>query len=160
MGETKMAEFNGCPGSRMMQFNREKKHVEGEGKRQSELGQWPVQLHLVSPQAPYFSQADLLLSADCVAYALADFHKDHLKGNALAIACPKLDDGQESYLEKLTAIIDEAGINSLTVMIMQVPCCRGLLALAQRAAGQAKRKVPLKLIVVGLQGEILSEEWL
>ncbi len=155
-----MVEFSGCPGSKMMQFNREKQVAEEGGKRQSELSQWPVQLHLVSPQAPYFAQADLLLAADCVAYALADFHKDYLKGKALAIACPKLDDGQDIYLEKITVLIDSAEINSLTVMIMQVPCCRGLLALAQRAVGQAKRKVPVKLIVVGLQGEILSEEWL
>ena len=158
--ESKMAEFSGCPGSKIMQFNREEYVGEEGSKRQSQLSQWPVQLHLVSPQAPYFSQADLLLSADCVAYALADFHKDYLKGKTLAIACPKLDDGQETYLEKITALIDGAEINSLTVMIMQVPCCSGLLAIAQKAAGQAKRKVPLKLIVVGLQGEILSEEWL
>ena len=154
-----MSEFGGCPGSRMMQFQREDHAGDEGGKRRSELSQWPVQLHLVSPQAPYFQQADVVLAADCVAYALADFHKDYLKGNALAIACPKLDDGQESYLEKITSLIDDAGINSLTVMIMQVPCCRGLLALAQQAARQAKREVPLKYIVVGLHGEILSEEW-
>jgi hypothetical protein len=118
-----------------------------------------VQLHLVSPLAPYFQGADVVLSADCVAYALADFHKDYLKGKTLAIACPKLDDGQDTYLEKIVAMIDEAKINTLTVMIMQVPCCRGLLGLAQQALQAAKRKVPVKCVVVSIQGQILSEDW-
>jgi len=118
-----------------------------------------MQLHLVSPQAPYFEKADVVLSADCVAYALADFHKDYLKGKSLAIACPKLDDGQEAYVEKIVSLLDDAKINTLTVMIMQVPCCRGLLNIAQRAVQLAKRKVPVKAIVVSLQGDILSEEW-
>jgi hypothetical protein len=154
-----MSEFQGCPGSRMMNFKKDVENNDEGGKRQSCLTQWPVQLHLVSPLAPYFQGADVVLSADCVAYALADFHKDFLKGKSLAIACPKLDDGQEEYLDKIVALIDEAKINTLTVIIMQVPCCRGLLALAQKALAQTKRKVPVKAIVVGLQGDILSEEW-
>ena len=93
------------------------------------------------------------------AYALGDFHKDYLKGKTLAIACPKLDSEQEIYKEKLKALIDEAKINTLTVMIMQVPCCRGLLAIAQQVAGEAKRKIPIKLVIVGIKGEILKEEW-
>jgi predicted transcriptional regulator len=101
----------------------------------------------------------VLLSADCVAYAAGDFHRDYLKGKALAIACPKLDEGQEVYVEKIRALIDEAEINTLTVMIMQVPCCSGLLHLAQQAAASASRKVPVKCIVVGLQGNVLREEW-
>ena len=150
----------GCPGSRAMSF--EKKADDGgadTGNRPSQLGQWPVQLHLISPQAPFFQGADLLLAADCTAYALGDFHKDYLKGRKLAIACPKLDEGQEEYVEKIKALIDDAKINTLTVMIMQVPCCSGLLRIAQAAVSQAARKVPLKCIVVGLQGEILKEEW-
>jgi hypothetical protein len=119
-----------------------------------------VQLHLISPQAPHFQKADLLLAADCVAYALGGFHQDHLKGRKLAIACPKLDDGLDTYKEKLTALVDGAKINTLTVMIMQVPCCGGLLQLAQQAVAEAKRKVPIKALVVGLKGEVLSEEWL
>ena len=129
------------------------------GSRPSQLTHWPVQLHLVSPQAPHFQGCDLLLAADCTAYALGDFHKDCLKGKALAIACPKLDSEQEVYVEKITALIDEARINTLTVMIMQVPCCGGLLHLAKQAAAAAKRKVPLKCVVVGIQGGILKEEW-
>ncbi|MBI5209974.1 MAG: 4Fe-4S binding protein [Elusimicrobia bacterium] len=148
----------GCPGSRMMDFGAPAAASAG-GDVSSQLAQWPVQLHLVSPAAPYFQGADVVLAADCVAYALGDFHSKHLKGKKLAIACPKLDDGQEGYLEKLVSLIDDARINTLTVMIMQVPCCRGLLGLAERALEAAKRKVPLKAVVVGIQGGVLSEEW-
>jgi ferredoxin len=107
-----------------------------------------------------FQGKDLLLAADCVAYALGDFHRSYLKGKALAIACPKLDEGQEVYYEKLLALIDQSGISSLTVMTMEVPCCRGLLMLAQRAVEAAERKVPLTWVVVGVQGDILREEHL
>jgi len=126
----------------------------------SELTQWPVQLHLVSPVAPCFQGADVLLAADCTAFAMGDFHSGHLRGKALAVACPKLDQGQEIYLEKLTAMIDQARINTLTVLIMEVPCCGGLSLLAQEAAARASRKVPVKKMVVGLRGEIRSEAWI
>jgi len=130
-----------------------------EGTRPSQLRQWPIQLHLVSPEAQYFHKADVLLTADCVAFALGDFHKDHLAGNSIAIACPKLDEGQEVYRQKVTALVDGAQINTLTVIIMEVPCCHGLLQLAKDAVEQASRKVPIKGKVVSLQGEILNEEW-
>jgi hypothetical protein len=126
----------------------------------SELRQWPIQLHLVSPLAPYYQGADVLLAADCTAFAAGGFHNDQLKGKSLAIACPKLDQGQDVYVEKIASLVDDAGVNTVTVLIMQVPCCRGLVAIAQQALGQASRKVPLKAVVVGLQGDILSEEWL
>lgn len=149
-----------CPGSRTMQFNgKEEGGADVTGKRASELRQWPIQLHLVSPQAPYFQGADVVLAADCTAFTLGDFHKDYLKGKSLAIACPKLDDGQEVYVEKIKSWMEDAQINTLTVMIMQVPCCMGLLNLAREALGQSKRKVPLKAVVVGIRGDILSEEW-
>jgi NADPH-dependent curcumin reductase CurA len=98
------------------------------------------------------------LAADCTAFALGSFHQSFLKGRKLNIACPKLDTGQDVYYEKLTALIGEANINTLTIMIMQVPCCGGLLRLAQQAAEQANRKVPIRLVVVGLQGAILKDE--
>ena len=120
----------------------------------SALAQWPVQLHLLSPQAPFLRNADLLLAADCVAYSLGDFHAAHLRGKRLAIACPKLDSNKDKYVEKLTAMIDHSQISALTVMMMEVPCCRGLLQLAQMALANARRKIPLKQIVVSLQGEI------
>lgn len=156
------AAMHGCPGSKMMDFSKPKKEVsesDTAGARPSELQQWPIQLHLVSPLAPYFQGADVVLSADCVAFSIGDFHKDYLKGKKLAIACPKLDSEQEVYIEKITALIDQAKINTLTVMIMQVPCCRGLLNVVLQGAAKASRKVPIKSVIVGIQGDILSEEW-
>ncbi|MEJ2220075.1 MAG: hypothetical protein P8X80_04605 [Desulfobacterales bacterium] len=156
-----MDKFEGCPGSRMMDFKKADEANAGPavGKIKSQLTQWPIQMHLINPGAPYYQGADVLLTADCVAYALGDFHRDYLKDKSIAIACPKLDQGQDIYLEKIKAWIDDAKINTLTVLIMQVPCCMGLLNLAQQAADSAKRKVPVKYVVVGVQGEILQEEW-
>ena len=152
--------FDGCPGARMMDFS-EASNEDGseEGKRVSQLRQWPVQLHLVSPMAPYFQGKDIVIAADCVGYALGDFHKDYLKGKSLAIGCPKLDSEQEIYVEKVTSLIDDAKVNTITVMIMEVPCCGGLLSVVEQGAEKAKRKIPIKAIVVGIQGDIRSEEW-
>ena len=133
--------------------------VNRRGTRPSQLGQWPIQLHLVSPHAPYFKGRDLLLAADCTAFSASDFHKDFLAGKSLIIACPKLDSNKEIYLNKLTALIDEAKINTLTVLVMEVPCCSGLLILAKRSAEQASRKVPIKKIVLSIRGEVLEESW-
>jgi len=153
-------EMCGCPGSKMQDFRKDTKGGEEEGgTRQSQLRQWPIQLHLVSPQAPYYQKADVLLSADCVAFSVGDFHKDYLKGKSIAIACPKLDEGQDVYIEKIKSFIDDAKINTLTVMTMQVPCCAGLVAMARQALQSAKRKIPIKSIVVSLQGDVLSEDW-
>jgi Pyruvate/2-oxoacid:ferredoxin oxidoreductase delta subunit len=131
-----------------------------ETTQQSELTHWPIQLHLLNPAATFLQGKDIVLSADCVAYTLADFHSRFLKGKSLAIACPKLDSGMDFYIEKIRQMIDEAGINTLTVIMMQVPCCRGLLQIAQAALQKAKRKVPVKAVVVSTSGDILSEEWL
>lgn len=150
----------GCPGSRTMSFAAHPQEgAAGAGTRPSALRQWPVQLHLLSPQAPFLEGADLLLAADCVAFSVGDFHKDWLAGKALAIACPKLDSNQEVYLDKLTAMIDRSQLNTITVMIMEVPCCRGLLQLARTAASRAQRKVPVKAVLVGLQGQVLDQQW-
>ncbi|OGW78493.1 MAG: 4Fe-4S ferredoxin [Omnitrophica bacterium RIFCSPLOWO2_02_FULL_45_16] len=152
--------MGGCPGSRMQDFREDTKGGKEEvGKRQSQLRQWPIQLHLVSPEAPYYQKSDVLLAADCVAYSVGDFHKDYLKGKSIAIACPKLDEGQDVYVEKIKSFMDDAKINTLTVMTMQVPCCGGLVAMAEQALQSAKRKVPVKSIVVSLQGDVLSEDW-
>jgi hypothetical protein len=156
-----MSTFAGCPGSRIMDLSREQQRQPAPvAETPSELRNWPIQMHLISPQAPYFQGADLLVAADCTAYALGGFHGDHLKGKTLTIACPKLDQNQETYLEKVKALIDEAKVNTITVLVMQVPCCRGLVGLVSRAAVEATRKVPVKAVVVGLQGEIVSEEWM
>ena len=151
----------GCPGSQMLDFKEKEDSGAGEdvGKIESQLRQWPIQLHLVSPSAPYYQGSDVLLTADCVAYALGDFHRQFLKGKSLAIACPKLDEGQDIYQEKIKSLIEDAKINTLTVLIMQVPCCMGLLNLARQASEAAQRKIPVKSVVVGVQGEILQEEW-
>ena len=149
----------GCPGVKMMRFNADAKVDPATGAQPSMLRQWPVQLHLVSADAPYFEGADVLLAADCVAYTLGNFHNRYLKGKSLAIACPKLDASKELYLEKLTAMIDEAKINTLTAMIMEVPCCAGLLMLAKDAITHAKRKIPLTCITVGIKGNIIKEDW-
>ena len=156
-----MSEFEGCPGSKMFDFRGKDKEQQDSAavKIKSQLRQWPIQLHLISPEAPYYQGADVVLAADCVAYALGNFHTDYLKGKSIAIACPKLDEGQDIYVEKIKSWLEDAKINTLTVLIMQVPCCMGLLKLAQQAAQSSKRKVPIKAIVVSLQGEILSEDW-
>ncbi len=153
----------GCPGSRVLNFSKPDKHPansKNEAAPFSELRQWPVQLHLVHPAAPYFQEADVLLAADCIAFSMGNFHTRFLKGKGLAIACPKLDHGKEIYLEKLVSMINDARINTLTVMTMEVPCCTGLMQLARKAAETADRKVPVKSITVSLQGEAIKEEWL
>jgi ferredoxin len=174
----------GCPGSREMTFEPEARSGFTEGQRSdtdhtaadspaaghagadhagtdqpSALRQWPVQLHLINPVAGYFQGADLLVAADCVAYAMGNFHAKHLRNKSLVIACPKLDGRQEIYQQKITALIDQSQVNTVTVLIMEVPCCGGLLQLVQTAASQAQRRVPIKAIQVGVQGQVLKEEW-
>lgn len=151
----------GCPGSQSRSFEPKSIAVDKNSmiSARSELKQWPVQMHLVNPLANYFQYADVVLAADCVAFALGNFHQKYLKDKSLAIACPKLDQGQDIYIEKIRSLIDEAQINTLHVMIMQVPCCGGLLQMARTAADRANRKVPIKLTIVGIEGDILSEDW-
>jgi len=152
---------HGCPGAKILDFSNEKTEELNEtGTRKSQLRQWPIQLHLVPPNAPYFKDKDVILVADCVGYSIGDFHKNYLKNKSIAIACPKLDSNIDSYIEKLTNMIDNTKINTLTVLTMEVPCCSGLLAFAKRASENAKRKIPIKSIVVGIKGDILKEEWI
>lgn len=145
-----------CPGSRSLSFS-PRQDIREDIEMPSQLTHWPIQLHLINPAAPHYRNSDLLIAADCVAYAYADFHRNSLKGRTLTIACPKLDQRQELYGPKLTALIDEAGVNSIKIMIMQVPCCSGLLRQLVDAASRATRKVPISCVIVGLSGEILSE---
>lgn len=162
----------GCPGSAPIDFNIDMTKVEeavNQAKSEtviasgadapSELRQWPVQLHLLNPQAGYFKNADVLLAADCVAFAMGNFHNKYLKGKTLAIACPKLDTNKESYIEKLTSMITNSNINTLSVLMMEVPCCGGLVQMATMARQMSGKNIPIKKTVVGLQGEFLSEEW-
>ena len=154
-----MEPIHACPGSQMMAFKKETENGSEAtvGNNPSQLGQWPIQLHLISPTAAYFQDADVVLTADCVAYALGEFHGSYLKDRSLAIACPKLDTGQDIYLDKITSWIDDAKIKTLNVLIMQVPCCAGLLNLAQKAVEKAERKIPLDYTIVGVQGDILEQ---
>ncbi|NVO00906.1 MAG: 4Fe-4S binding protein [Geobacteraceae bacterium] len=145
----------GCPGSRAISFGQSTAHQpEESGSRQSMLGQWPVQLHLVSTTAPYFQDADLLIAADCVPFAYADFHKDFLAGKAVVIGCPKLDDNQ-FYTQKLTELFKSSSIRSITVMKMEVPCCGGIAMAAQQALAASGKVIPYKEVTVGIRGTII-----
>jgi Fe-S-cluster-containing hydrogenase component 2 len=117
----------------------------------SALRQWPVQLTLVPPVAPYFQGADLLLTADCVPYAYADYHSELLAGRAVVVGCPKLDNTQ-AHVEKLTAILTQSEIRSLTVAIMEVPCCQGLVRVAQEALAASGKDIPLAVVTIGIRG--------
>lgn len=151
----------GCPGSASRSFEPvPEQHEEAKGDLSSQLNHWPVQMHLINPASAHFKNSDLLMAADCVAFSMGNFHADHLKGKTLAIACPKLDSNKEVYVQKLIALINEANINTLTVMKMEVPCCGGLLQMAQMAVENAQRKVPIKTITVSIKGEIQQEEWI
>ncbi len=151
----------GCPGSAMRSFAPRAAtptpplgaSPAATGSQASELAQWPVQLHLVSPQAPYFNNCDLLIAADCCAFALGSFHQDILRGKRLAIACPKLDD-TGGYLEKLTELIKRNTIYSLTVAIMEVPCCRGLKSLVEEAVRLSGKTIAVRVLTVGIDGKV------
>jgi NAD-dependent dihydropyrimidine dehydrogenase PreA subunit len=133
---------------------------ETAGEQPSALTHWPIQLHLINPRAPHFARSNLLLAADCTAFSVGNFHSQWLAGKTLVIGCPKLDEGIERYIEKLILLIDEAKVDTITVLRMHVPCCGGLVAIAQQARSQAKRNVPIKAVTVDAEGTILQEEWL
>jgi hypothetical protein len=143
----------GCPGSNVRTI--EKKETENTvatGQIQSGLRQWPTQLHLVPPFAPWLKDAHLLIAADCTPFAYAEFHRDFIKDRVLVNACPKLDD-TSPYVEKLTEILKENDVRSLTVAIMEVPCCRGLAMMAQRALEASGKDIPFEVAVIGVDGE-------
>lgn len=157
----------GCPGSMARSFAAAK-HVGSSfspvassetATNHSQLTHWPIQLHLLNPQAGFLTNEDVIVAADCTAFAYADFHNRFLKNKKLAIACPKLDSHKEVYVEKLVTMIDVSLINTLTVVIMEVPCCGGLLQLAKMAQEKAIRKVPIKKVVIGIKGNVVNESW-
>ncbi len=151
--------FTGCPSSRPMQFKvpKAEETASSTAPSVSQLTQWPVQLKLVPINAPYFQDADLLVAADCVPFAYSNFHQDFLKGKAVVVGCPKLDDVQ-LYKEKLTEIFKANSIKSITVPYMEVPCCFGLVKATEDAIAASGKKIPLKKIKVGIRGEIKSDE--
>jgi Pyruvate/2-oxoacid:ferredoxin oxidoreductase delta subunit len=144
----------GCPGSAACEIPAKVEVGEEKGKTisgASELGQWPIQLHLVSPFAPYFKRSDLLIAADCTAFALGSFHPDLLKGKKLIIACPKLDE-TEGYVEKLAELFKQNDLRSLTVAIMTVPCCSGLSRIVERAVELSGTEIKIRKKVIHIDG--------
>ena len=146
----------GCPGSRMMQFKRAE---EGNapvfaGRPVSRLGQWPCQIKLVPMKAPFFDGAKLLIAADCTAYAYAGLHEDFMKGKVTIIGCPKLDD--VDYSGKLTEIIRENDIRSVTIVRMEVPCCGGLQRAAETALRNSGKFIPWQVVTISRDGRILD----
>ncbi len=148
-------EFSGCPSSRVLQFQASQPSGDSGPRKSavSQLTQWPVQLKLVPIDPPYFQNADLLIAADCVPFAYPDFHQDFLKGKAVVVGCPKLDDIQ-LYREKLTAIFKANSIKSVTVPYMEVPCCFGLVKATEEAIEASGKPIPLKKVKIGIRGEI------
>ncbi len=144
----------GCPSATVTQFERQGvTEVAPGAHRRSMLGHWPVQLGLVPPGAPFLDQADLVLAADCVPFAYADFHQDFLKDHALLVACPKLDDF-EAHLKKLTDILRHSQVKSLTVVHMEVPCCFGLVQMVKQAVLASGKDIPFKEVTIGVKGDL------
>lgn len=150
----------GCPGSaaRDMRDLPEKNGAVGGARVGSSLRQWPIQLKLLNPAAPYFDNADLLLAADCVPFAYSDFHRDLLADRIVIMFCPKLDPYIEEYIDKLAAILTMHVIRSITVARMEVPCCGGVSTVLERAMAKAGKEVPVREIVIGIKGNILHED--
>lgn len=149
----------GCPGTLAKLLSRKpvpKVENEPVGAVASELRQWPIQLHLINPMAAYFDDADLLISADCVPYAFGDFHRHYLKGRVVITFCPKLDNGMDVYVEKLTELFRQKQINSITIVRMEVPCCGGTEMLVRRALEASGKELDVKVDIISLSGEILA----
>ena len=143
----------GCPGANVRTIEKKATdETDTTESRPSELRQWPTQLHLVPPSAPYLKDAHLLIAADCAPFAYAEFHRDFIKGRVLVNACPKLDD-TSNYIDKLAEMISQNDIKSVTVPIMEVPCCRGLAMMAQQAVEKSGKDVPIVIAVIGVDGE-------
>lgn len=144
----------GCPGSKMIDMRAEKEYVcdVPAAKGRSEVRQWPVQITLVPPHAPYFNGADILIAADCVPFAYPDFHSELLKGKILLVGCPKLDD-LETYREKISAIVKDNDVKSVTYAHMEVPCCSGLLPVIEEAIEASGKNIPFSDITITIKGE-------
>lgn len=152
------AHGHACPGSRASDFSRSNVAAEPYTGSATELTHWPVQLHLINPAAGTFSGADILVAADCSAFAAGGFHSQYLKNRKLVIACPKLDQGLDVYRGKLGQLAALA--NTITILRMEVPCCGGLTQLVKTAVGETGRKVPVKEIILSIKGEKIREEWI
>ncbi|MDD3375124.1 MAG: 4Fe-4S binding protein [Candidatus Omnitrophica bacterium] len=147
----------GCPGSKMMDLsNRQKANVDSPNVEiEPQLQQWPIELHLLNPQAPYLKGADLLIAADCVPFAYPNFHQRFLKGKKLAIFCPKLDQSNHQYVEKLANIFKTQDINSLTIVHMEVPCCSATVNIALEALKQSGKNIIIKEYTISIDGRVI-----
>jgi ferredoxin len=156
VGVVKQAPVAGCPGCQVVDFRETEESADPAdcGPVASELRQWPVQIMLVPTSAPYLQNADLLITADCVPFAYAGYHRDFLRGKVLLVGCPKLDDAAY-YREKLTEIFKLNDIKSITVVQMEVPCCFGLMKIVKAALDAAEVEVPVENVVIGVKGERL-----
>ena len=147
-----------CPGMMIKELKEKNKTSQTSATAvPSQLSHWPIQLKLVSPHAPYFANADLLLVADCVPFAMGDFHNRFLKDRSIAVGCPKLDD-PEFYIEKLAAILKANKPNSFTVIHMDVPCCFGLTRIAREALARSNVKMSFEDVTIDLQGNVSKTE--
>lgn len=144
--------MHGCPGAMMQDFRSKKTESKTSIRQESELRQWPIQLHLVGPGAPYFENEELLIAADCVPFAYANFHSDYLKGRPVVIGCPKLDE-TESYSEKIAEIIKAGNVKKVIVAHMEVPCCFGIQSIAEEAVKKSGKKVQIKQEIITIGGE-------
>lgn len=143
----------GCPGTQVRTVEKAPESTTAQpGRLASELRQWPTQLHLVPPHAPWLQNAHLLIAADCTPFAYAEFHRDFIKGRVLVNACPKLDE-TSNYVAKLTEMLRQNDIQSVTVTIMEVPCCRGMAIMAEQAVKASGKDIPLHIAVIGVNGE-------
>jgi len=150
--------FSGCPGAKIIDFRKKEKppgKERGSPKGESELTTWPVQLMLVPPFAPYLNNADLLIAADCVPFAYADFHRDLLKDKILLVGCPKLDDTQV-YQDRINQVLKNNVIKSIAYAHMEVPCCFGLVSVIKEAISQSGKNIPFKEIIISIKGERLE----
>jgi Pyruvate/2-oxoacid:ferredoxin oxidoreductase delta subunit len=141
--------FPACPSVQPRQLVQDEPSADNLFRMKSELRQWPVQLHLLPPQAPYFRGAGLTLIADCVPFAVPNFHADFLRGSAVAVGCPKLDDGN-AYIRKVAQILANNDIRSLKVAYMEVPCCRGLVFIAEQALALSGKDIPFETELVSI----------
>ena len=147
------APHGGCPGARVLSFSAPTESSAATPRQSSQLRQWPVQLHLAPVSAPYFQDADLLITADCVPFAYADFHKDFLAGKTVLIGCPKLDDNR-FYQEKLTELFRVSSLRSIAVLRMEVPCCGGIVMAARKALDASGKKIPFREVTITISGEV------
>jgi len=152
----------GCPSAQIQSFARlvaceEANKPVSQSSGVSALSHWPVQIKLVPPTAPFLKGADLLVAADCVPFAYPDFHRDFIQGKVVMVGCPKFDDA-ETYIQKFTDVFETAGVKSVTVVTMEVPCCQGLPVIVKTGMAAANVEVPMTHVVVGMRGGIIRKE--